>query len=245
MTDRRRKTTLLRARIDGPAPRWDGHRPRSQRVPVVDAEGRLVGCHGITRDVSERARPQEQLRRLADFDALTELPNRRLQMDRLAQTLAQAERFGRRAAVMFLDLDGFKAINDALGDDVGDALLEVVAKRLGDCVGRVDTVSRAGGDEFVVVLEEIADGDAAAGGADKILAALSEAVAVEGCALRLSASIGIAVFGRETGDIVAALIRAADLAMCAAKADGGNRGHFAASGVGVARPASGGIGDGA
>ncbi|MBK9443599.1 MAG: PAS domain S-box protein [Comamonadaceae bacterium] len=124
-------------------------------VPELNSQGEVIGHHGISRDITERKRMQEEVRQLAYFDPLTRLPNRRLLNDRLHQTLAASKRTGRFGAMMVLDLDNFKPLNDQHGHLVGDLLLVEVAKRLLACVREMDTVARFGGDEFVVMLSEL------------------------------------------------------------------------------------------
>ncbi|MBV5298174.1 MAG: PAS domain S-box protein, partial [Rhodoferax sp.] len=124
-------------------------------VPECNADGVITGYHGISRNITDRKRMEDQVHQLAFFDPLTQLPNRRMLHDRLSQTMALSKRSGRHAAVMVLDLDNFKPLNDLHGHLVGDLLLIEVARRLCSCVREVDTVARFGGDEFVVVLGEL------------------------------------------------------------------------------------------
>jgi diguanylate cyclase (GGDEF)-like protein/PAS domain S-box-containing protein len=181
---------------------------------------------GIVRDISERKRTEEQIRQLAYYDTLTNLPNRRMLLDRLAQSLTQAIRHQRSLAVMFLDLDRFKLINDALGHDVGDALLKVVATRLNASVRSGDTVSRQGGDEFVIILAEIAQPTDAALVAEKILATLSQPISLMGHELRITTSIGIAIYPVNGTDDMQELLKKADSAMYAVKEAGRNGYRF-------------------
>lgn len=187
-----------------------------------DENGRLQGGFGTTQDITGRKRMEEQIRNLAYFDPLTELPNRRMLLDRLDHALAQAKRFGRSLAIMFLDLDDFKAINDTLGHDVGDELLKAVSARLTTCVRTGDTVARQGGDEFIIVLTEIAHADDAVQVAEKILRAGSVPVGVGEHVLNVSTSIGIAVYPVDGTDDALELMKKADASMYAAKAAGGN-----------------------
>lgn len=122
---------------------------------VRDAQGRITGYHGITREITKRKQMQDQVRQLAFYDTLTQLPNRCLLNDRLNQTLAASKRSGRYGALMFVDLDNFKPLNDRHGHFVGDLLLIEAGKRLKSCVREMDTVARFGGDEFVVMLGEL------------------------------------------------------------------------------------------
>lgn len=178
---------------------------------------------GIVRDIGERKRTEEQIRHLAYYDVLTDLPNRRLFLDRLNQGLVQAKRYQRCLAVLYLDLDGFKHINDTLGHDVGDALLVVVAERLRTCIRSGDTVSRQGGDEFAMVLVEISRAQDAALVAQKVLDSLMLPIVVAGSELHVTASIGIALYPVDGTDDAQALMKKADIAMYDAKAAGRNR----------------------
>jgi diguanylate cyclase (GGDEF)-like protein/PAS domain S-box-containing protein len=181
---------------------------------------------GIIRDISERKKAEEQIRNLAYYDTLTELPNRRLLVDRLNQALSQAKRHRRALAVMFLDLDRFKAINDPLGHDAGDELLQQVAKRLVSCVRSGDTVSRQGGDEFVIVLAEIAQPTDAAFVAEKIIDFLQQPFSIKGQVLQITISIGIAIYPVDGADDAQELMKKADMAMYSAKEAGRNDYRF-------------------
>ncbi len=173
-------------------------------------------------DVTERRQDQERIRQLAYYDTLTELPNRRLLLDHFHQALSQAKRHQRSMALMFLDLDQFKQVNDELGHEVGDQLLKEVATRLHACVRAGDTVSRQGGDEFVVLLAEISRPADAAQVAEKILAALQQPAEIQGHPLELAASIGIALYPSNGNDEFGSLLKQADIAMYSAKAAGRN-----------------------
>lgn len=175
---------------------------------------------------------EAQIRQLAYYDPLTELPNRRLLLDRLGQALNQARRHQRSMAVMFMDLDRFKEVNDSLGHDAGDKLLVEVARRMLACLRRGDTASRSGGDEFIVVLSEISHPIDAAQVAEKILAALQAPVDLNGHATPVSISIGIAIFPTGSPDDVRDLMQKADRAMYVAKAQGRNCYRFHAPEMG-------------
>ncbi|MDD5296459.1 MAG: diguanylate cyclase [Rhodocyclaceae bacterium] len=177
---------------------------------------------GIVRDISERRQAEEQIRQLAYYDTLTDLPNRRLLLDRLGHALAQAKRHRFSLAVLFLDLDNFKRINDELGHDVGDELLRGVAKRLTVCVRGGDTVSRQGGDEFVIVLARIEHALDASQVAEKILLALKEPLAIHGHLLEVTLSIGIALYRGDGAEGIQELMKQADMAMYSAKQAGRN-----------------------
>ncbi len=185
-------------------------------------EGVLLTC----RDVSERKAFEEQLSHQAFHDALTHLPNRALFMERLGHALARSRRQGSLVAVLFLDLDNFKIVNDSLGHEAGDSLLLTVAERLAACVRPGDTVARLGGDEFTILLEDLDDEAQAGGLAERIAAALSEPLRVSGREVFTTASLGIAC---ESGATLGAgrtpddLVRDADTAMYRAKTEGKSR----------------------
>jgi diguanylate cyclase (GGDEF)-like protein len=172
----------------------------------------------------------EQLRSLALHDKLTGLPNRMLLEDRMAQAITRAGRSGRSFALMFVDLDRFKPVNDTHGHDVGDRLLQEVARRLAGCVRKADTVARTGGDEFVVVLGEIGGAKDAAMVGAKILDELARPFFVEGHELEISCSIGISVYPEDGRDIPT-LMANADKAMYHAKRSGRNQYSFFAPGM--------------
>ncbi len=191
---------------------------------LVDANDRLSALVGEKEAlVVELRASEEQIKKLAYYDAVTALPNRWLLMERLEHALAQGKRYGRTTAVLFMDLDEFKRINDTLGHDVGDALLAVVGQRLVGGLRSGDTASRLGGDEFVIVLPEIARPHDVVGFAEKVIVQLNEPIEVMGHQLHVSASIGIAVHTPQDGFGANELLRRADTAMYAAKRAGRNR----------------------
>ena len=184
----------------------------------------------VRTDITELRRNQARAEFLANHDPLTALPNRRLLEDRLRQALIQARRKQNMVALMMVDLDRFKTINDRFGHRFGDAVLLEAARRLCACVREVDTVSRMGGDEFVILLSELRQAQDAALVAQKILDAMSRPVEAEGEVLRITCSIGIAE-QHANGDDAQALLKAADIAMYAAKESGRNAYKFAAATV--------------
>lgn len=173
--------------------------------------------------LAELRESEERIRRMAYHDAITDLPNRRSLMEGLTHTLVQAARYGHNTAVLFLDLDRFKEVNDALGHDVGDALLKEIAVRLKRCVRAGDTVSRLGGDEFVIVLPEISNSRDAAAVAEKALEALAGTMVIMGHLISITASIGIAISTQDDDLPADELLRRADAAMYAAKKAGRNQ----------------------
>jgi diguanylate cyclase (GGDEF)-like protein/PAS domain S-box-containing protein len=192
---------------------------------VRDSAGRATGYVGIFSDLTGAKRTEAELERLAHYDSLTGLPNRILFRDRLAQALAQAQRGRRRLALLFLDLDGFKAVNDSRGHAAGDAVLQQVAQRLAASVRASDTLARQSGDEFTILLTEIDSANDAAIVARKLLDAMNEPFEVLGRSGRLSASIGIAM-SPEDAEHPEELLANADTAMYRAKESGRNRYQF-------------------
>jgi diguanylate cyclase (GGDEF)-like protein/PAS domain S-box-containing protein len=181
------------------------------------------GVRGIVlnaRDISRHKSLEAQLVQRALHDQLTGLPNRMLFMDRLEQALERSARRGKFAAVLFLDLDRFKLVNDNLGHDHGDQLLVQVADRLRSCLRRVDTIARIGGDEFTVLLEDVGSPGDAAMVAERIIEAFRGSFRIENQEIFVGASIGIALGGRDQGTTAQGLLRNADIAMYRAKANG-------------------------
>jgi diguanylate cyclase (GGDEF)-like protein len=179
----------------------------------------------VFRDVSEARAMRLKMTHLAQHDFLTDLPNRLLLNDRITQAISLSRRHSKPLAVLFLDLDGFKHINDSLGHEIGDKVLQLVAHRLVACVRASDTVSRHGGDEFVVLLSEVADAGDAAFLAERILSALEIPYAISERDVHLSASIGISIYPQDGHD-ADFLIKSADTAMYQAKGKGSNNYHF-------------------
>ncbi len=189
---------------------------------IVDQDGTRMRVDGVASDISERRSIAARIAFQANHDALTGLPNRNLLNDRVAQALAQAQRTGRHVAVLFLDLDGFKFINDSFGHAFGDALLRTVAARLQVVVRESDTVARLGGDEFLILLPDLSEAGGAERVAEKVIEAFRVPITHEGRDLHLSTSIGMSVFPRD-GDSGDLLLQYADVAMYQAKANGRNR----------------------
>ncbi|MGE0010770.1 MAG: putative bifunctional diguanylate cyclase/phosphodiesterase, partial [Azoarcus sp.] len=208
-------------------------RPRtflSVKIPLRREDGSIYALCGISTDITQRKVMEDEIRVLAFYDALTGLPNRRLLVDRLQQQLAASGRSKRSGALLFIDLDNFKTLNDTLGHDKGDLLLKHVAARLMHCVREVDTVARLGGDEFVVMLGNLGSDRAQAaaharGVGDKILKSLGEPHDIDGQLHFSTPSIGVALFAGKNHK-VDDLLRQADLAMYQAKADGRNTMSF-------------------
>jgi diguanylate cyclase (GGDEF)-like protein/PAS domain S-box-containing protein len=188
----------------------------------IGPDGSPVRIDGVASDISERRSHAQRMAFQANHDALTGLPNRNLLNDRVAQAMSQAARTGQHVAVLFLDLDGFKFINDSFGHSFGDAVLRTVAARLQVVVRASDTIARLGGDEFVILLPGIEHAQRAVQVAAKVLEAFKVPITQDGRDLHLSGSIGISVFP-EDGDSCDRLLQNADVAMYRAKADGRNR----------------------
>jgi diguanylate cyclase len=185
----------------------------------------FIGTFGTARDISERKEAEQVINFQAYHDLLTHLPNRALLKDRLSLAITQAQRNKRRLAVMFLDLDRFKIVNDTLGHTMGDRLLKAVANRLQGCLRGGDTLSRFGGDEFTLLLPEVRTRDDVVVIATKILDKLAAPFVIDGHELFVGASIGIAMYP-EAGDSVEALIQSADIAMYHVKGRGKNGYQF-------------------
>ena len=190
--------------------------------PQRDAYGDLVALCGIAQDITERKLVEKRVQFLAYYDSLTGLPNRSLLQDRLVQAIAGAHRRDEHAAVLFLDLDRFKIINDSLGHGIGDLLLKSVAERLKRQTRDQDTVCRMGGDEFIIVLSSIRDEADAAIVAERIVSAIDSDFDIQGRTLKVSCSLGISIYP-EHGIDSEALIKNADAAMYGAKESGRNR----------------------
>ena len=189
---------------------------------ITDDAGQIAYYINVFQDVTERRQQQEFLESLAHFDPLTRLPNRTLLNDRIAQAMGRAGRAQSLLGVCFLDLDGFKAVNDTWGHEAGDDLLIVIARRLEACVRAEDTVARLGGDEFVVLLTAVTDTAECERAAARILASVREPIDLGGHTVHVGVSIGIALYPQD-GDDAETLLRYADMAMYRAKQAGRNR----------------------
>jgi diguanylate cyclase (GGDEF)-like protein/PAS domain S-box-containing protein len=194
-------------------------------APIHDRRGQVTGAVMVFHDVSRARALSQRMAHLAEHDSLTDLPNRLLLNDRLAQAMALAQRHDEKMAVLFLDVDRFKHINDSLGHDTGDRLLQSVAARLRQCVRTSDTVSRQGGDEFVVLLSEVMHAQDATICAEKILLAVSLPHHIEQHDVHVTASIGIVMYP-DDGEDADTLLKNADFAMYQAKDSGRNNYQF-------------------
>jgi len=194
-------------------------------APIHDRDGRVAGAVIVFHDVSRSLATALKMSHLAQHDPLTGLANRSLLAERLSRAIGLARRHRKQVALLFLDLDCFKHVNDSLGHAIGDQVLRSVADRLTACVRDTDTVCRQGGDEFVILLAEIERPRDAARVAEKLRAALAVPHLVGGQQVHVTASIGISVFP-EDGVDVGAVLRNADAAMYRAKASGGGNYQF-------------------
>jgi len=190
-------------------------------APIHSRRGEVTGAVMVFHDVSKSRAQTQKLARLAQYDSLTDLPNRDLLNERINQAIAGAQRRHAPMAVLYLDLDRFKQINDSSGHAMGDRLLQAVAQRLRECVRASDTVSRLGGDEFVILLPEISHAQDAAVCAEKVIEAIGTLFKIDGQELHVTVSIGIAVHPGD-GAGLEALLQNADMAMYEAKAHGRN-----------------------
>lgn len=192
---------------------------------IRDADGRFRGYRGVGRDVTPQKQAEERIQYLATHDGLTGLPNRTMFSQLLERKIRSARRYDSRFAVMFIDLDRFKLVNDTLGHEAGDTLLKEMAERFSQCLRASDVVARLGGDEFVVLIEEVGELDQLAAVARKLLAAAIRPVSIGGQECRVSASVGICTFPQDAQD-EQALMKNADLAMYRAKQQGKNNFQF-------------------
>ncbi|MBA4381473.1 MAG: hypothetical protein C0406_02805 [Sideroxydans sp.] len=195
------------------------------KVRLLNKDGSVRGLVGIAADITERKEHEKQLQHIAHYDALTGVPNRVLLADRLVQALARTKRDRGLMAVCYLDLDGFKPINDNFGHDVGDKVLVEITRRIKETIREDDTVARLGGDEFVVLLVGIQLPEECAGSLNRLLEVIHLPIELQGQSIRVSASIGVALYPEDDHD-PDTLLRHADQAMYAAKQSGKNRYHL-------------------
>lgn len=198
---------------------------RQTITPIFDNRNKVSHFIAIQEDITTQKATEEQIRHMAHYDALTDLPNRATFYDRLGQALVMAKRDAHQLAVMFLDLDKFKSINDRLGHHIGDLLLQGVAQRLRECVRESDTVARLAGDEFTLILPQVTSEADVEAVVEKIVARLAQPFDLDGHEVRTAASIGIALAPRDAAESDD-LIRLADAAMYAAKSGAGARYRF-------------------
>jgi diguanylate cyclase (GGDEF)-like protein/PAS domain S-box-containing protein len=191
-------------------------------TPIHDRLGGVVGAVLVAHDVTAARELSDRLARLALHDHLTGLPNRTLFADRLDRAIGRAKRAGETFALLYIDLDGFKEVNDGLGHQAGDQVLQMAAERLLHCVRDSDTVSRQGGDEFLALLIDCGGAEAGLVCAQKIVDALSAPYPIDGKQLHLSATVGIALYPSDSTE-ARSLVRAADTAMYRAKCAGRGR----------------------
>jgi len=200
--------------------------------PMFDENGSFKGYRGVTRDVTERKAAEERIRHLAQHDELTGLPNRTMFNQNVRHSINRAQRYGRSLAVLFIDLDRFKLINDTLGHEAGDRALEEIAERLRGCMRGSDTIARFGGDEFVILIEEFTAPSDVTGVVNKLLGAVKTPVKHQGQEFSLSASVGISTYP-DDGKDAQTLLKNADIAMYRAKDKGRNTFQFYSSEMNV------------
>ncbi|HEY6896521.1 MAG TPA: PAS domain-containing protein [Rhodocyclaceae bacterium] len=192
---------------------------------IDDRDGTPVRYVSVFHDVTEMRRKDERIRHMAFHDALTGLPNRTLLLDRLEHAVARAKREGGRLSITFIDLDRFKGVNDTLGHDIGDLLLQQVAQRIKDRLRAADTLARMGGDEFVVLMEDLGEADHCATLAQDLIGEIAQPMALRGHPIEIGASMGMAFYPEDGADPLE-LMKRADMAMYAAKAAGRNTYRF-------------------
>jgi diguanylate cyclase (GGDEF)-like protein/PAS domain S-box-containing protein len=205
---------------DGPE-RWI----ETIKTCIVNEQGEVVGTAGLSRDITERRRMEEEIRHMAQHDALTGLPNRRMFVDILNLEMAQSRRHQTKLAVLFLDLDRFKEVNDTLGHEAGDRLLKIVAARLRGAIRESDTVARIGGDEFNLVLSDIARVEDVSEIVRKVVDSVARPVVISGHDLHVTTSVGISIYP-DDAPAVDTLLRYSDIAMYHAKESGRNTFRF-------------------
>lgn len=230
LTDRDLITDLERRYIRSDQTLFWGHLTAR---PLIDIQGALTGMVAVIADITERRKTEQRIQFLAHHDPLTGLPNRLLVEDRFLQTLSRAERAKKKAALVFIDLDHFKEVNDSLGHDVGDDLLREVARRLESTLRDTDTISRHGGDEFLIILAEIRDVETITEVVEKVLTQLKQPVVLNGHEITVSSSIGVAV-APDDGRTFESLLKKADTAMYHGKEAGRNTYRFYSEQMNVA-----------
>jgi diguanylate cyclase (GGDEF)-like protein/PAS domain S-box-containing protein len=193
--------------------------------PLKNKKGEIIGFRGVGRDITERKQSEEKIQYLATHDTLTGLPNRSMFSQLLNYAIKTAHRYQRQLAVLFLDLDRFKIINDTMGHDAGDQLLQEIAARLKQSLRTVDVVGRLGGDEFVILIEEVSDSNQVATVAHKILTSVIKPITLMGQESRITVSIGISMYPKDAQD-EQSLMKNADIAMYLAKEEGKNNYQF-------------------
>lgn len=235
--DHDRVVSILHSHIEGTLPEYKAeYRIRSKNGSMVwvaghgkavsrDASGKALRIVGVTRDITVSKKIEDTIWRMAHFDHLTGLPNRILLKDRIEQAIHQAQRHERQLAVFYMDLDGFKQVNDTLGHEGGDDLLQKVASRLSGLLRSTDTLARMGGDEFILLMHDVQNQEDANTLAQKIMTALQSHFRVRRMDCMIGCSIGIAIFPADGKD-ASSLISNADKAMYQAKAAGKNRVMF-------------------
>lgn len=194
---------------------------RTSKIPLRNNDGQVIGILGVYEDISERKQLEQKLKKMAHYDTLTGLPSRAYFYDRLGQAIKRSKRNGSLLGLMYFDIDRFKFINDSYGHDAGDAVIAQFAQRLKDTVREIDIVGRLGGDEFCLVVEDLASRDAATALARKLIEAMQPAMRLDTLTLQISTSIGIAFHA--PGLSADELVRRADQAMYRAKQAGRNR----------------------
>lgn len=214
-----RKEYLVECRLQsrGGAAIWT----ETKMNPILDAQDNVTTLLLVTRDITERKHSEEMIHHLAYHDPLTDLPNRRMYIQHLNREIRQAKRFHSQLAVLFLDMDRFKDVNDSFGHETGDMLLIEAAKRLGECIKPGDLVARLGGDEFTILLNQLTDAQEAAAVAEAIIQRMQQPIVIRGQELNLSCSIGISLFPKD-GDQAEDLLKRADTALYTIKAQGRN-----------------------
>jgi diguanylate cyclase (GGDEF)-like protein/PAS domain S-box-containing protein len=203
----------------------DGYAAMLTISSVRDETGEILFFIGINDDITEQKIWSDRIFHLAHFDILTNLPNRQLFNDRFQFALKQAERYQRRLAIFFLDIDNFKMVNDTLGHYAGDILLQRVSERVSDCLRKIDTVARLGGVEFAIILEDVRDTESVERVARKIINSVSKPFFLDGSQAHVGVSIGISIYP-DDGDDITILFKNADAAMYRAKTAGRNRWQF-------------------